>query len=161
MLLRPATAADIPAIVAVERLPESRKYVGQWCEERHHAALASEDARYFVSEDASGAVQTYVILLGLAEPNRTIELKRVAVASPDEGLGRSVLTETLRIVFDELGAHRLFLDVVEDNPRARHLYESLGFVYEGTKRDGTLRDGKYYPLHLMSMLEEEYRARRN
>ena len=129
--------------------------------QRHHAALASEDARYSVSEDASGAVQAYVILRGLAEADNAIELKRIVVGAPEKGLGRRLLTEILRIAFSELRAHRLFLDVAEDNARARHLYESLGFVYEGTMRDASLRDGQYFDLHLMSILEEEYRARKS
>ena len=37
------------------------------------------------------------------------------------GLGRLMLKELMRIAFRELGAHRLFLDVYEDNSRARHL----------------------------------------
>lgn len=157
MLLRLATSNDVPEIVRLERLPESRKYVGQWSEERHRSTLASADARYYVSEDESGAIAAYVILRGLAEPERAIDLKRVVTASPGRGLGRRILNEILRIAFEELGAHRLFLDVQEDNARARHLYTSLGFVHEGTMRDAVLRDGKYYGLHMMSLLEDEYR----
>ena len=50
MLLRPANSADIPAVVALERLPTAPEFVGQWSEERHRATLAGGDARYYVSE---------------------------------------------------------------------------------------------------------------
>ncbi len=102
----------------------------------------------------------YAILRGLAEAGRSIELKRIVVGTPERGLGRKMITELLRIVFDELRAHRLFLDVFEDNARARHLYESLGFVYEGTMRDAAQRNGSWCNLLLMSMLEEEYAVKR-
>lgn len=157
MLLRAAFVGDIPAILALEAAPSARAFVGQWSEERHRATLAGGDARYFVSETESGNLQGYVILRGLSEDSGAIELKRVVVATPGQGLGRRLLAETIQLVFEELKAHRLFLDVYEDNARARHLYESLGFVYEGVMRDAARRDGRYYALHLMSMLASDYR----
>ena len=174
MPIRPATPADIPAILAIEHLPQYRAFVGRWDAERHHAALTGPDARYFVmesdpGESASGAsesgekaignIDAYAILRGFAEsPLSNIELKRIAVRTPERGLGRKFLSDLIRIVFDEHHAHRLFLDVFESNTRARHLYESLGFVYEGTLREAALVDGKYHSLRLMSLLDREYQA---
>ena len=155
MSLRLATTADVPAIVALESNPIARQYVGQWSEDRHRTTLTSPDARYYVNE-SGGEIDAYVILRGLGEDSRSIELKRVVVAVPGQGSGRRILTEVLRIAFRELGAHRLFLDVFEDNARARHLYESLGFKYEGVMRESAHRDDRWYDLHLMSMLESEY-----
>ena len=155
MPLRTATVTDIPVILALERGPVARLFVGQWTEDRHQATLASADSRYYVNETSSG-IDAYVILRGLAEDSRSIELKRVVVAAPGQGLGRQVLSEIVRIVFRELNAHRLYLDVFEDNTRARHLYESLGFKYEGVMRQAAHRDGVWFDLHLMSILEAEY-----
>jgi RimJ/RimL family protein N-acetyltransferase len=158
MLLRLATPSDIPAILALERIPFAREFVGQWSEDRHRATLASGDARYYVSEIGSGEIQAYVILRGISEDSRAIELKRIVVAVPERGLGRRLLQELQRIAFHELGAHRLFLDVFEDNARARNLYESLGFQYEGVMREAAHRDGRWCYLYLMSILESEFRA---
>lgn len=160
MLLRPAVPDDISRIVALERAPLAQAFVGQWSEERHHATLSGGDARYFVAETETGELAAYAILRGLAETSGVIELKRIVVAVPERGLGRKVLDELIRITFEELKAHRLFLDVYEDNGRARHLYESLGFVYEGILRDAALRDGTYCDLRLMSILKSEYALRR-
>jgi hypothetical protein len=54
----------------------------QWSEDRHHAKLAGGDARYYVSEDDTGAIEAYVIPRGLNEDSRSIELKRIVVAVP-------------------------------------------------------------------------------
>lgn len=156
MLLRLASAADLPAIVNLERTPFAREFVGQWSEERHQATLASGDALYYVHEADWGEVEAYAILRGFQETSGSIELKRIAVAVPERGLGRRILKELLRIVFRERGAHRLFLSVFEDNTRALHVYESLGFKYEGVMREAAKRDGQWCNLHLMSMLESEY-----
>jgi diamine N-acetyltransferase len=155
MPLRLATPDDIPAIIALERTQTARQFVGQWSEERHSATLSGSDARYFVHETAAG-IDAYVILRGLAEDSRSIEIKRIVVGTPERGLGRRILSDIIRIAFRELGAHRLFLDVFDDNARARHLYESLGFKYEGVMREAAHRDGRWFDLHLMSILESEY-----
>ncbi len=158
-LLRPATAGDIPLIAAIERLPGFRNFVGQWSDERHLRTLASGDARYFVSDSPSGVLQAFAILRGIEEASRSIELKRLIVATPGRGLGRRILNELMRMTFEEFGAHRMFLDVYEDNARARHLYESQGFVYEGLMREAGERGGAFISLHLMSMLDREYWAK--
>ena len=159
MLLRPALPSDIPGIIALERTPFAREFVGQWSEERHRTTLAGGDARYYVSEAESGEFQAYAILRGLSEDSGAIELKRIVVAIPERGLGRRIVVELIRIAFEEFKAHRLFLDVYEDNARALHLYESLGFTYEGVLREAACRDGTWVNLHLMSMLKSEYARR--
>ena len=156
MLLRPASASDIPAIAALESGPVASQFVGQWSESRHRATLSGGDARYYVSETDAGNIQAYAILRGLHEDSRAIELKRIVIAVPGHGLGRQILSELMRIAFRELGAHRFFLDVYDDNARARHLYQSLGFRHEGIMREAANRDGKWCDLHLMSILESEY-----
>lgn len=156
LLLRPAVAADIPWIASLERHPEARSFVGQWSEERHLQTLSSGDARYFVSGPESGAMQAFAILRGIEEASRSIELKRLVVATTGRGLGRQILKELMRIIFEEFQAHRMYLDVYEDNARARHVYESLGFVYEGIMREAGERDGEFISLHLMSMLDREF-----
>jgi RimJ/RimL family protein N-acetyltransferase len=158
MLLRLANTEDIPAIVALERLPESGRFVGQWNEERHRATVFSADARYFVGETESGGLCAYAILRGLAEDSGSIELKRLVVHPPGQGLGRQILSELLRIAFEEFAAHRVFLDVFSDNPRAVHLYKSLGFVEEGLLREAARREGAYCSLHLLSLLDREWVA---
>ena len=143
----------------MERSQTAREFVGQWSEDRHRVTMAGTDARYYVADSHSGSFGGYAILRGLDESSGSLELKRIVVATPGQGLGRLLLTGILLVVFKELGAHRLFLDVFEDNARARHLYESLGFQYEGVMREAALRDGVYYNLHLMSLLASEYEQR--
>lgn len=158
-LLRPAVPADIPGIAALERLPAARDFVSQWSEAQHLEAMAGADARYFVGESESGGIQAFVILRGLADSSGSIQLKRIVVATTGQGLGRKILKELMRMVFREFGAHRLWLDVFDDNAGARHLYESLGFVYEGVLREAGRRGDTFFPLHLMSVQDREYAER--
>jgi RimJ/RimL family protein N-acetyltransferase len=146
-------------IAALERNPAFRNFIGQWSEERHLATLTNPDARYYVLDSTESSIQAFALLRGLQEVSRSIELKRIVVATPGQGLGRRIVRELMRVVFEDLLAHRFYLDVYEDNTRARHLYESLGFVYEGVMREASERGGDFISLHLMSMLDREYAAK--
>jgi diamine N-acetyltransferase len=166
MHLRAATFDDVPQITAMEGLPEFRTFVGQWTEEEHRQKMASADVRYFVALSGQSEVTdarqsqltAFAILQGLESEHRSIELKRVVVKSPGQGRGRQILRELLAKVFHEFKAHRVWLDVFETNLRARHVYESLGFRYDGIFREANFRDGEYHSLCLMSMLDREYAA---
>lgn len=159
MNFRVALANDIPQITAIERLPEFRSFVGSWSEDQHYKMLADHDALYLVGEGEVGEVTGFAILLGLQFEHKSLELKRIAIGKPNQGVGRKLLEMVATKAFDEHQAHRLWLDVFETNMRARHLYEMFGFRVEGTLREAVFRDGKYHSLVLMSLLDHEYRAR--
>jgi diamine N-acetyltransferase len=160
MKFRSATLSDIPRICALERLPEFHTLVGSWPENEHLRALANPDAAYIVAEDQQGQVNAFAILRGLLSEHRSVELKRLVVGAPNQGIGKRLLAEVAERVFGEHRAHRLFLDVFVNNPRARHVYETFGFQREGIMREAIYRDGAYHSLVLMSLLDSEYRANR-
>jgi diamine N-acetyltransferase len=157
MMFRDATATDIRQICALERLPEFRTMVGSWPEEQHLRTLADPGVVYIVAEDQQGQIAAFAILQGLGSEHRSVEIKRVVVGVPNQGLGRRLLAEVADRTFGEYRAHRLFLDVFVTNDRARHVYETFGFQKEGIMRDSIYRDGAYHSLVLMSLLESEYR----
>lgn len=77
------------------------------------------------------------------------------------GYGREAISLMLQLAFTQapegLGLHRLSLDVLSINPRARMLYESLGFVQEGVLRDAASDgEGGLCDAIVMSILEDEY-----
>lgn len=78
------------------------------------------------------------------------------------GYGREAISLVLGFVFapapQGLGLHRLSLDVLSINPRARMLYESLGFVQEGVLRDAALDGDQFCDVIMMSLLDHEYEA---
>jgi diamine N-acetyltransferase len=158
MSFRNATVADIPQICTLERRPEFRTMVGSWPEGQHLRMLGDPGAVYIVAEDQSGDILGFAILQGLLSEHRALELKRIVIGAPNQGTGKRLLTEVAERAFGQYGAHRLFLDVFVNNERARHVYETFGFRKEGIMRDAICRDGAYYSLVLMSLLENEYRG---
>lgn len=156
--LRATVETDIPFILAIEHAPEFREYIGQWTPEEHAAAIVDPDARCMIVMDDSAGAVGYAILRGFSFEHRNIELKRIALRAPGKGYGRQALLLLLKFVFDEMGAHRLWLDVFETNLRAQHVYRSLGFQQDGVFREAIYRDGQYHSQLLMSMLDREYQA---
>lgn len=155
--LRPATPNDLAFIVELERAFCDLGFVGADSIETHQRQLSDPDCLYCLVQantDRAG----YVIIRGLTSVNRCVELKRIVIAEPGRGLGRLVLSAILNKVFTEFSAHRLWLDVYEDNHRARRVYRALGFVEEGTLRECIRHGARYRSLVVMSMLESEYRA---
>ena len=78
-----------------------------------------------------------------------------------KGIGREIMTELLEYCFTFLHMERVTLDYYTGNKRASTLYESLGFKSEGVARNATKKDGRYYDLHLMSMLRAEFFGDKN
>lgn len=76
----------------------------------------------------------------------------------DRGLG----TEATRLIvgygFEELGLHRIELEVYAFNPRGRRAYEKVGFVAEGTRRDALRFDDAWVDATVMSILAHEWAA---
>lgn len=158
-ILRPATEADIPFIMATERVPGFEWVVGQWDDATHLAAMAQADTAYFIGE-RNGAPLGFAILLHVDDRWGNVLLKRIAVREPGAGFGRVFLDAVLRWTFARPKPYRLWLTVAPHNPRARHLYQSLGFRDEGVMRDAHVDpEGRRFSPFVMSVLRPEWEAR--
>lgn len=154
--LRPATTADIDAIVAAERSEPARHLVGQDPPERHAAAIDDPQQELLVITRPDGRFAGYVHLAGLDDVHAGIELRRLVVTSPGEGIGRAAVGRCLDRAFATYATHRVWLDVVPTNHRARRLYDALGFRTDGIVRDGISVDGRRQALLLLSLLRREW-----
>ena len=154
--LRPAHPGDADYIAGAEAVPEIARFVFPWPADRHVEKMAEPSSGYYICENASAAPVGYAILCGLDNPNRSVELMRIAVTERERGVGSAFLSMITREAFENLGAHRFWLDVFPDNDRARHVYRRFGFVEEGTQRDAYLWNGEFRSTIVMSMLSHEY-----
>lgn len=145
--------------MAAERLPAYEGLIGRWSEERHRASLASPDFAYLIGLDAGGEAGGFAILRDLRDPNDNIGLQRIVAVEAGSGFGRPFLAAVVDWVYAESRCHRLCLEVFTDNARARHVYQSLGFVEEGRLREIVRRrDGSRADQFLMSILRSEWRG---
>lgn len=73
------------------------------------------------------------------------------------GIGRRAMALGLAEAFGPLGLNRVWLHTRADNPRACHLYESLGFRSEGTERESIRDGGRFLDQQRWSLLRSEWR----
>ena len=77
------------------------------------------------------------------------------------GYGTEATWLMLRHAFETLVLHRIALYVFEFNERAIRAYKRCGFVVEGRSRESIWRDGRWWDEMAMSVLESDWRARRD
>ncbi len=85
-----------------------------------------------------------------------MEIRVIAFEEQRTGAGRFTMEWLLHHGFEELGVHRIFLEVIESNIGAQALYESVGFLREGCYQDGyRADDGRYHNLIPYGMLASQ------
>ena len=80
----------------------------------------------------------------------------IAPASMGRGIGRAALGLALADAFDALALNRVWIEVLAENDRALHLYESIGFQREALLRQLVWRDERPSDVVGLSMLRSEW-----
>lgn len=148
--------SDIDAIVSMENDRENSQFILPNSKEEHYDLIANKNIEHLVLKSNDNEIIGFVILAGLENKNRSIEFRRIVINQKNKGFGRKAIKEIKHFCFEKLDCHRLWLDVLENNASARHLYQSEGFKEEGKLRDCMLIKGKFINLVIMSILENEY-----
>ncbi len=129
------------------------------------AELAEIYARWSVAEDrivwaiienSTGRVVGESVLNDLDAGNRSCGFRIWISGARDKGLGTEATRLTLQHAFADQGLNRVSLEVYDFNPRARRVYEKVGFRHEGTLREALLFDGSWIDAHVMSILAREW-----
>ena len=128
MNIRPATAADVPAMMALERQAATAAH---WSA-ADYARLFAPGAERVALVLEEEVVEGFVVARGV---ETEWEIENIAVAGPAQrrGLGTHLLVELL----DRLrraGARNVYLEVRESNRAARALYEKWAFVESGRRK---------------------------
>ena len=114
-----------------------------------------------VVDKASGQCVGEVVLNEWNEANRSCNFRTMlGSGGRDRGLG----TEAARLIigygFEHLGLHRISLEVYAFNPRARRVYDKVGFVTEGVLRDELRWEDQWIDATAMSILAAEWNRHR-
>lgn len=166
LILRPIAEADALDMFASLSDAESMRLTGtqqnftleqvqQYCQ---RVAQADDRFDYAITVPGDPTYLGEVVLNDIDQINRSASF-RIALAS-EKLFGKGYGTEATRLIvgygFKSLKLHRIELEVYDFNPRAQHVYEKVGFVQEGVRRDALLWNGRYQNAIIMSILEDEY-----
>ncbi|MDR8408761.1 ribosomal protein S18-alanine N-acetyltransferase [Nonomuraea sp. 3-1Str] len=131
------TEDDLPAVMAIERATFP---LDAWSEGMMRGELADQPrTRHYVVALVDDVIIGYA---GMAAAADQADVQTIAVlqAHQGTGVGGAMLAELLREARGR-GAREMFLEVRDDNPRARGVYEHFGFEEIGIRRryydDGT------------------------
>ena len=80
-------------------------------------------------------------------------------AHRNKGIGYVSTCLILDYAFNGLDFRKVSLEVIENNPNAIALYERIGFVKEGTRRQEYFVDGKYVDTRMYGILKEEFKIK--
>jgi RimJ/RimL family protein N-acetyltransferase len=155
--LRRTAPEDIGQLMAFEQDAANAPFIRLWTHAQHEAAIRDANIGHFVvchssQNDAVG----HVILVGLQSADLNLEFKRIVIAAKGEGLGRDTVRAIKKFTFETLRFHRLWLEVITTNSRAKALYASEGFVEEGLHREALRQGETFQSLIVMSILTGEY-----
>jgi RimJ/RimL family protein N-acetyltransferase len=159
--LRATVDDDLGPFVEAQGEPDTRRWLGEVSLAWHQRALRTPGLEHLTIEH-DGDIAGFVLLAGVADPSRIVELRRIVTLPHLRGLGigRATLVRVVDRVFDIHGAHRLWLDVKSGNAGARRVYERVGFRFEGELRDSWPEpDGTFSSLVIMSRLRTDLPAR--
>lgn len=120
-------------------------------------AVADDRIVWAVLDNASGAVVGESVLNDLDAANLACGFRIWISGGRGRGLGTEATRLTVAHAFDDQGLHRVSLEVYDFNPRARHVYEKVGFRLEGTLRDALRFDDEWVDAHVMAMLSTDPR----
>jgi ribosomal protein S18 acetylase RimI-like enzyme len=158
-ILRRASAADIPAIMDIERQPGYDQLVGRWSAEQHLENISKPGYLYFVHDDSEGMPIAFAALSGMGASKGEVLINRLMVKTPGRGTGKIFLREIMTVVFEGAPTSRLWLRVRPENERALRLYRAQGFAEEKLlPQAGTTPDGKRVDLFLMAISYEDWAA---
>ncbi|MEH0423529.1 GNAT family N-acetyltransferase [Streptomyces sp. B21-083] len=168
-VLRPFTEADAEVIAAIVEDPEVIRFTFEpdtaITMERLRSWYGSRSAQtdrldLAVTDRATGELVGEVVLHEWNPAARSCTFR--TLLGP-RGRGRGLGTEATRLIvaygFERLGLHRIELEAWADNHRALRVYEKVGFVVEGMRREVQSRDGEWADEVVMAILDHEWAAR--
>ncbi|UPK74205.1 GNAT family N-acetyltransferase [Nocardioidaceae bacterium SCSIO 66511] len=173
--LRPFDASDVSVMAAIIAEPEVGRLTGSYnstAELGNGVPVVDDELRDWYSsrneqadrldlavvDNASGECVGEVVLNGYDEGSASCNFRTLfGENGRDRGLGTEAGKLIVAYGFDELGLHRIALEVYAFNPRARRAYEKVGFVHEGTLRDALRFDDEWVDASVMSMLATDPR----
>ena len=166
--LRELERKDLPAINKWRNDPELIALLGapfryinldvdtRWYES--YMGNRGSAVRCAITEDDKDEILGLVSLVSINYMNQSAEFHTMIGDTQNQGrgLGTFAVRSMLDHAFNNMNLQRVELTVLEDNVRAKHLYEKCGFVYEGRKRMAKYKNGKFVDMLMYSILRSEF-----
>ena len=141
--------------------PISMAMEEKWLESQQ--AIPPENGQVLAIEALSEGQWVYIGNTGLHHADMVIREAEFGIFIGEKdywnkGFGREAALLTLKHGFEDLNLNRIYLYAFEFNTRAIASYKAAGFVHEGTLREAIFKNGRYYNVHVMSVIRSEWKG---
>lgn len=126
--VREMTLDDLEQVMVIER----ENFSVPWTENGFFSFLLRQDTLFLVAEDGD-QIAGYCGVVMVPDEGDITNVS-VAKSRQGQGIGSQLVKELIRRAA-EAGVTRLYLEVRRSNDKALRLYEQLGFVREGIRKD--------------------------
>ena len=156
---------EITHYMVMGAVPNSGVIYCSWntLEEEYEQLRQSEnDVVFAIVDKESDKLMGIIGLYGISWIPRLAEL-RIVIGEKDywgKGYGTEAIKLVVEYAFDKLNLNNVYLGANAEHKRAIKAYKNAGFVEEGILRKVQYRNSKYYDAVRMSILREEYYAKR-
>jgi RimJ/RimL family protein N-acetyltransferase len=120
------------------------------------------------TDDQTASAETPIGSIYLTAPRPGQEHHRnshisldILAAYQNKGYGTEAINWVLEWGFQMAGLHRIGIETFSYNEGALRLYQKIGFALEGRSRESLWYNGKWHDYVSFSMLEHEWRSRRD
>jgi RimJ/RimL family protein N-acetyltransferase len=102
--------------------------------ETHENDFAINNIIYLSIVSGPGLLAGYIIL-SKEDESKSVQFKRILIDEKHLGIGQEAILVMERYCVSELNISRIWLDVYENNAKAKYVYEKLGYKQfkEGTE----------------------------
>jgi RimJ/RimL family protein N-acetyltransferase len=166
--LRAIEPSDAEALWRWSRDPE----VVRWMDEGYIQSLARH--RQWLEEPRRNEYGDVLLGVEALSDGKLIGAVRLHGAKPETGIaeldiylgekdywGHGYGTDAMRTIcrygFERMRLRKITLTVVTENEGAHHIYQKVGFADEGRLRQVFRRDGQWYDMFTMGLLDGELR----
>lgn len=120
-------------------------------------SLSRKDRIYFAACDRLSRIPVGLVRMDAIDlVNRSARIGADVIGEyRRRGYGSAIYRVLTAYCFETLGLNRLWLEVLETNKPAQHLYFKMGFVVEGTLRQAVWRGDQWVDSRIMGLLKSD------
>lgn len=146
---------NVVYLAGLHPLPKSFAEINLW----HDAAFRNPMQRTFAIKTGDG---NHIGMVEVVDIDLRIRRCEIGVFIGDgnyidKGFGHDAVDVILNFIFKQLNINKVAVRVLEYNTKAKEFFKKIGFKEEGVLRQDYFSDGKYYNIHVMGLLAEEWK----
>ncbi len=130
--LRKTKIEELDKLYEIGAQEHAKPYLGTKTMGDYKREFKDSNTTYLSIVNTSNIILGYIIL-SKKQSRSSIQLKRILIGKENFGIGQNTLSRLEQYCLDTMGIKHIWLDVYDNNHKAIHIYEKLGYQLFDTK----------------------------